>query len=44
MIFCIIVFVLCTLPFTDVFRVARPYGTFLAVILTYAASSLLHVS
>lgn len=28
----------------DVFKIARPHGTFLAVILTYIASSLLHVS
>ncbi|XP_035829159.1 protein-serine O-palmitoleoyltransferase porcupine-like [Aplysia californica] len=29
---------------TYVFKPVRPYGTFLAVIMTYAASSLLHVS
>ena len=30
--------------FSDVFEVALPYGAFIAVLLTYAASSLLHVS
>ena len=29
---------------SDVFLVIQPYGTFIAVLLTYAASSLLHVS